>query len=67
MHITVNHHEDLPAADAASFGDFTSADLGLKGEALLRGLLLRWPLPLFPAGERDRRSNRDARFGSGSV
>jgi hypothetical protein len=56
---------NIPAAAAGSPpGDFT----GESDEAFscLSGLRLRRPSCVLEAGERERRSNRDERFGSGS-
>lgn len=46
--------------------DFVGSVLGLS-EALSRGLLLRLGSDFRAGGERERRSNLDALFGSGSV
>lgn len=55
-----------PAAAAGSPGDsFFASVLGLRGSPL-RGLRVRAAADCRDEGDRERRSNRDARFGSGS-
>lgn len=57
----------IPAAAAGSTVlDFGVSVLGLS-EVLPRGLLLRLGSDFLAGGERERRSNLDALFGSGSV
>jgi hypothetical protein len=59
--------DSLPAAAAGSTPpDFGVSPPGLS-EALPRGLLLRLGSDFLAGGERERRSNLEALFGSGSV
>lgn len=48
-------------------GFLSSSDRGLNGGSLPVGLRLRLVSERRPDGERERRSKRDDRFGSGSV
>jgi hypothetical protein len=58
---------NIPTAAAGSRApDFGVSTLGLP-EPLASGLLLRRGSDLLAGGERERRSNLDALFGSGSV
>lgn len=58
--------ENLPAAAAASAGSLFAASGGALSEVLGSGLLLRRLSCLTAGGERERLSNLEARFGSGS-
>lgn len=58
---------DLPAAAAGSDGLLTPSATGLNVLFDAKGLLLRRLSGCILDGERERRSNLEARFGSGSV
>lgn len=57
--------QDLPAAAAGSLGDFTEGEPE-PAFSCLSGLRLRCLSWVLEAGERERRSNREGRFASGS-
>ena len=59
--------ECSPAAAAGSLGLFAPAVTELAGDLESKGLRLRLLSESLPAGERDRLSNLEERFGSGSV
>jgi hypothetical protein len=66
--IQAQRHNDSPAAAAGSRDAFfPSPAPGVDWESLGRGLRLRLVSECRLAGERERRSNRDDRFTSGSV
>ena len=61
------HLANLPAAAAGSLGLFTPAALELTGDFWSSGLRLLTLSDVRAGGERERRSNLEERFGSGSV
>ena len=58
---------ELPAAAVGSFGLFAPAATELDGDFWSKGLRLRLLSEVRAGGERERLSNLEERFGSGSV